>query len=131
MTDEQIDERVKFYRTMYGNYAEVAGPAQKDDMLKVSYKSDFVLPEDASAALKRQVEAENTFLWLSDPETIPGCTAALTGAETGKEYTFKAEYPAITAKRLLPAKRWSTRSRSKASSAAPNSATKSSRRKRA
>ena len=94
VTDEQVEERVKFYRTMYGNYAEVAGPAQKDDMLKVSYKSDFVLPEDASAALKRQVEAENTFLWLSDPETIPGCTAALTGAETGKEYTFKAEYPA-------------------------------------
>lgn len=63
-------------------------------MLKVSYKSDFPLPEDASPALKRQLEAESTFLWLSDPETIPGCTAALTGAEVGKEYTIKAEYPA-------------------------------------
>ncbi|MBS1370298.1 MAG: trigger factor [Lentisphaeria bacterium] len=94
VTDEQIDERVKFYRTMYGNYAEVQDRAQKDDMLKVSYRSDFTLPEDASPALKRQVEAESTFLWLSDPETIPGCTAALTGAEVGREYTFKAEYPA-------------------------------------
>lgn len=79
---------------MYGNYAEAEGAAQKDDMLKVSYKSDFPLPEDASPALKRQLEAESTFLWLSDPETIPGCTAALTGAEVGKEYTIKAEYPA-------------------------------------
>ena len=94
VTDEQIDERVKTYRAMYGNYAEAEGAAQKDDMLKVSYKSDFPLPEDASPALKRQLEAESTFLWLSDPETIPGCTAALTGAEVGKEYTIKAEYPA-------------------------------------
>ena len=94
VTDEQIDERVKTYRAMYGNYAEGEGAAQKDDMLKVSYKSDFPLPEDASPALKRQLEAESTFLWLSDPETIPGCTAALTGAEVGKEYTIKAEYPA-------------------------------------
>ena len=94
VTDEQIDERVKTYRAMYGNYAETEGAAQTDDMLKASYKSDFPLPEDASPALKRQLEAESTFLWLSDPETIPGCTAALTGAEVGKEYTIKAEYPA-------------------------------------
>lgn len=94
VTDEQIDERVNFYRTMYGNYAEANGAAQPDDMLKVSYKSDFPLPEDASPSLKRQIEAENTFLWLSAPETIPGCIASLTGAETGKEYTIKAEYPA-------------------------------------
>ncbi|MDR0931425.1 MAG: trigger factor [Victivallales bacterium] len=94
VTDEAIDERVKFYRAMYGNYADAADAARKDDMLKVSYKSDFALPENASPNLKRQLEAESTFLWLSDPETLPGCTAALTGAEVGKEYTFKSEYPA-------------------------------------
>lgn len=93
VTEEEIDERVKYYRA-HGNYAEAVGPARKDDMLKVSYKSDFALPEDASAALKRQVAADNTFLWLDVPEAIPGCIAALTGAEVGKEYTFKAEYPA-------------------------------------
>ncbi len=94
VTDEQVAERVKFYRTMYGNYADVDGAAKKDDMLKVSYSSDFPVPEDASAALKRQLAAENTFLWLSDPETIPGCVAALEGAEKDKEYTFDAAYPA-------------------------------------
>ncbi len=94
VTDEQIDERVKTYRSMYGNYADAEGGAKAEDMLKVSYKSDFALPEDASPSLKRQAEAESTFLWLSEPETIPGSIAALTGAEVGKEYKVKAEYPA-------------------------------------
>ena len=94
VTDEQVEERVKFYRSAYGNYTEVEGPAQAEDMLKVNYKSDFAAPEDASAAVKRQLEAENTFLWLSEPETIPGCIAALTGAKKDGEYTFEAAYPA-------------------------------------
>ena len=94
VTDEQVEERVNFYRTAYGNYAEVEGPAQAEDMLKVNYKSDFAAPEDASAAVKRQLEAENTFLWLSEPETIPGSIAALTGAKKDDEYTFDAAYPA-------------------------------------
>lgn len=94
VTDEQVEERVNFYRTAYGNYAEVEGPAQAEDMLKVNYKSDFAAPEDASAAVKRQLEAENTFLWLSEPETIPGSIAALTGATKDGEYTFEAAYPA-------------------------------------
>lgn len=94
VTDEQVEERVNFYRTAYGNYAEVDGPAQAEDMLKVNYKSDFAAPEDASAAVKRQLEAENTFLWLSEPETIPGSIAALTGATKDGEYTFEVTYPA-------------------------------------
>ncbi len=94
VTDEQVEERVKFYRSAYGNYTEVDGPAQAEDMLKVNYKSDFAAPEDASPAVKRQLEAENTFLWLSEPETIPGSIAALTGAKKDGEYTFEAAYPA-------------------------------------
>ncbi len=94
VTEKEVEERIDTYRNMYGSYADVEGAAAKEDMLKVSYKSDFVLPEDAGTSLKRQVEAENTFLWLSDPEMIPGCTAALTGAEKGKEYSLKAAYPA-------------------------------------
>ena len=70
------------------------GPAVADDMLKASYTSDFVPAEDATAAVKRQAAAEDTFLWLSEPETIPGLIAALTGAEKGKEYTFAATYAA-------------------------------------
>ena len=79
---------------MYGNYAEVTGPAVADDMLKVSYTSDFELPADAPAALSRAVASDDNYLWLNEPEQIPGATAALTGAEVGKEYTFDAAYPA-------------------------------------
>jgi len=94
VTDDEVAKRIDMYRSMYGTYAEVDGPAVADDMLKVSYKSDFALPEDASASLKRQAAAEDTFLWLSEPEMIPGSIAALTGAEKGKEYTFDATYAA-------------------------------------
>ncbi|MCP3967323.1 MAG: trigger factor [Lentisphaerae bacterium] len=88
-----VEERVDYYRNMYATYADIDTPAEKEDMLKVSYTSDFELPEDASPALKRQVEAENNWLWLSDPEMIPGAIKAMTGAEGGKEYTFTANYP--------------------------------------
>ena len=92
VTDEMIEERLKLYHTMYGSFADVEEPAKADDMLKVNYSSDFELPEDASAGLKRRVACDDTFLMLSEPESIPGSIAALTGAEKGKEYTFAATF---------------------------------------
>lgn len=94
VSDKLLDERIDMYRSMWGGYADSDKPAQSGDMLKVSYKSDFTAPEDASATLKRQVEATDTFIWLSEPELIPGCIAALTGAVKGGEYQIKADYPA-------------------------------------
>lgn len=67
--------------------------AQKGDMLKVTYESDFVLPENAPASLQRAVKSEESWIWLSEPEQIPGVLAALTGAKKDGEYTFKAEFP--------------------------------------
>ncbi|MBR2345717.1 MAG: trigger factor [Lentisphaeria bacterium] len=92
--DKAVEERLDMYRSMYGSYADVEGAAQAEDMLKVDYKGDFELPEDASASLKRQIEATDAFMWLNEPENIPGCIKAMTGAEVGKEYNFTAEYPA-------------------------------------
>ena len=92
--EKAIEDRLDMYRAMYGTYADAEGAAQAEDMLKVDYKGNFELPEDASASLKRQIEASDAFLWLNEPENIPGCIKALTGAEVGKEYTFDAEYPA-------------------------------------
>jgi len=93
VTEEQVDERLKLYRTMYGSFADVEGGAQADDMLKVNYEGDFALPEDASPSLRRRIAAKDSFLMLSEPETIPGCIAALTGAEKGKDYSFTANFP--------------------------------------
>lgn len=92
--DKAIAERLDIYRNMYGSYADVNEAAIAEDMLKVDYTSDFAVAEDASASLKRQVEAKDAFIWLNEPENIPGCIKALTGAEAGKEYTFEAAYPA-------------------------------------
>ncbi len=92
--EKELNDRVEQYRKMYAEFAEITEPAAKEDMLKVDYTSDFEVAEDASAGLKRQVKAEGTFLWLAEPEYIPGCVAALTGAEAGKEYTFDSVYPA-------------------------------------
>lgn len=92
--EKAIDERLDMYRAMYGTYADAEGAAQAEDMLKVDYKGDFELPEDASASLKRQIEAADAFMWLNEPENIPGCIKAMTGAEVGKEYSFTADYPA-------------------------------------
>ncbi len=94
VTEAQVDERVNFYRTMYANYADIKDAAKAGDMLKVNYKGDFALPEDASASLKRQIAAEDGYLWLSEPEIIPGAIAALTGAAAGDERTFEAAYAA-------------------------------------
>ena len=92
--EKELNDRVEQYRKMYAEFAEVSEPAAKEDMLKVDYTSDFELPEDASASLTRQVKADATFLWLAEPEYLPGCVAALTGAEAGKEHTFDSVYPA-------------------------------------
>lgn len=89
-----VDKQIDYYRNLYAAYEDIATPAQAEDMLKVSYTSDFKLPEDASPSLKRQVAADSNWLWLNQPELIPGAIKALTGAETGKEYKLEADYPA-------------------------------------
>ncbi len=94
ISDDDVAERLNMYRTMYANYADVTDEAKAEDMLKVSYTSDFVAPETASAYLKRQVEAADNFLWLKEPEMIPGSVAALTGAKVGDVKEFAAVYPA-------------------------------------
>ena len=92
--ESALDERVDFYRSMYGSYAAIEEAAKAEDMLKVDYTSDFVPAEDATASVKRQAAANDSFIWLNEPETMPGVIAALTGAEKGKEYEFASVYPA-------------------------------------
>ena len=94
VSEKELDERIAQYRKMYSEFAEVSGPAVAEDMLKVDYTSDFELPAGADKNLERQVKAEGNYLWLAEPEYIPGCIKALTGAEAGKEYRLAAVYPA-------------------------------------
>ena len=94
VAEKDIDKQIDHYRNMYATYEDIETPAEAEDMLKVSYTSDFELAEDASASLKRQVSAESNWLWLNEPELIPGAVKALIGAEKDKEYKLEATYPA-------------------------------------
>ncbi len=86
--------QLDYIKNLYAEFLNVEEPAAQGDMLKVSYDSDFVLPEDASAALKRAVKAEEGWFFLNEPEQIPGLLKALTGATKGGEYKFEVEFPA-------------------------------------
>lgn len=94
ISDKEIEERIESYKNMYSSYEEITGKAQAGDMLKVAYTSDFQLADDASPSLKRMVDCDDNWVWLSEPEVIPGVTAAMTGAESGTTCKFSAEYPA-------------------------------------
>ena len=92
--DEHYEAQLKYIKNLYAEFLSVEDPAVAGDMLKVSYESDFELPEDASAALKRAVKNEEGWFYLTEPEQIPGMLKAMTGAKKGAEVKFKADFPA-------------------------------------
>lgn len=92
--DEHYEAQLKYIKNLYAEFLNVEDPAVSGDMLKVSYDSDFALPEDATASLKRAVKADEAWFYLSEPEQIPGMLKAMTGAKKGDEVKFKADFPA-------------------------------------
>lgn len=92
--DEHYEAQLKYIKNLYAEFLNVEDPAVSGDMLKVSYDSDFALPEDATASLKRAVKADEAWFYLTEPEQIPGMLKAMTGAKKGDEVKFKADFPA-------------------------------------
>ena len=92
--DEHYEAQLKYIKNLYAEFLSVEDPAVAGDMLKVSYDSDFELPEDASVALKRAVKNDEGWFYLTEPEQIPGMLKAMTGAKKGDEVKFKADFPA-------------------------------------
>ena len=92
--DEHYEAQLKYIKNLYAEFLSVEDPAVAGDMLKVSYDSDFALPEDASASLKRAVKTDEGWFYLSEPEQIPGMIKAMTGVKKGDEVKFKADFPA-------------------------------------
>lgn len=95
VSKEAVQEQIDHLGRMYGSYEDVDAAAESGDMLKVSYTSDFEFDDEANASLSllRQVKSDDNWIWLSEPENIPGSIAAMTGAEKDKDYEFTAEYP--------------------------------------
>ena len=92
--EKRVADRLQYLKQLYAEYKPVEGEITDGDMLKVSYESDFVLPENASPALAHAVKAEEAWLHITEPEQIPGMNKALTGGVKGGEYAFAAVYPA-------------------------------------
>ncbi len=92
ISEEDIEKQLTHYKEVYAEYKTKEAAAEAGDMLKVSYTSDFEIAEDAPQAAKNQVSSQENWIWLNEPETIPGAIEALTGAEAGKEYTFTSVY---------------------------------------
>ena len=92
-TDTQVEERIKFFREAYGKFEKVEDGAKEGDMLKVSYTSDAVLPEDAKDNVKRMVKSDMNYFWVNSNNMIPGVDKAIIGAKNNDEIKFKAEFP--------------------------------------
>ncbi len=92
--DTRIAKRLEYLKGLYSDYATVTDAAQKGDMLKVSYSSDFTPAEDAPASLQRAVKADDSWTWLNEPEQFPGIIAALEGKEIGVEVPVTVAFPA-------------------------------------
>ena len=92
--DEHYEAQLKYIKNLYAEFLSVEDPAISGDMLKVSYDSDFELPADASASLKRAVKSDEGWFYLSEPEQIPGLLKAMTGVKKGEEVKFQADFPA-------------------------------------
>lgn len=88
-----VADRLAYFRSLYADYKPVEDAAVEGDMLKVSYESDFALPENAPASLARAVKSDESWLRLAEPEQIPGMNKALIGAAKGAEVSFAAVFP--------------------------------------
>lgn len=92
--EKRIAERIEYLKNLYSDFTTVQTAAQKGDMLKVSYESDFTPEENAPASLTRAVKADQAWIWLNEPEQFPGIIAALDGKEPGVEIPVQIAYPA-------------------------------------
>ena len=92
--EERFAAELENLKKMYAEFINAEDAAVAGDMLKVSYDSDFALPEDASAGLKRAVKADEAWFYLMEPEQIPGLQKAMIRAKKGDEVKFKADFPA-------------------------------------
>lgn len=102
---KEVEGEIDRFREMYSEFTKIEEAAKEGDMLKISYTSDLDAPEDATAAYKRYVSAEDSWCWLSEPEMLPGIIKTLKGAKAGSEKKLNAEFPVDFTEPLLVGKK--------------------------
>ena len=90
---KEIENRIDYFREVYGKFETVDASASDGDMLKVSYTSDMLLAEDASDSVKRLAASDMNYVWLNQNDIIPGINKALKGTKAEDSIKFEATYP--------------------------------------
>ena len=93
ISDEQVATEIDGLRERFADFVKSESPAAASDLLKVSYTSTLKDEPEFSEGEKYLVSAPESWVWLSEPELIPGINKALTGAVPGGKVSFKAEFP--------------------------------------
>ncbi|MCF7791780.1 MAG: trigger factor [Victivallales bacterium] len=93
LKEEDITKRIDYFREIYGKFEKIDGVAEEGDMLKVSYSSSAVLPEDVKENIKNLVNSEENYIWLNkNQDMIPGINNALIGKKAGDEVNHTADF---------------------------------------
>ena len=65
-----IDERIANLKDIYADDVKVDTESKAEDMLKVSYETDFTPAEAATPSLKRMAKADEARIWLHEPVSV-------------------------------------------------------------
>ncbi len=93
VSEEDVDKEIVRICELYAEFQKVEEAAAADDMLRISYTSDFDPGEDARPSLKRYCTASNTWCILCEPELLPGVIPALLGCKPGEKKRLVSEFP--------------------------------------
>ncbi len=93
VSDDEIEESINGWLEQRSTFEKVERPAQKNDMLKLSYHADA--PEELLSIEKLTylLKAENTWLMLREPEMLPGAQTALLEATAGSKKDTEIAFP--------------------------------------
>lgn len=94
--ESDINKVIDYYRDLYGKFEKVDSAAEEDDMIAVSYTSDFKFPENTSDHIKRIAHSDFNYIWLNkkDDKFIPGINEKLMGTKPGDKIKFQTTFPA-------------------------------------
>jgi trigger factor len=99
---KEVEKEIDQLRTNYAEMEKVDLPIQPEDMLKIGVSSDIECPEDAPESMKRLVNADDTWCWLTEEyEMLPGLLKALKGKKLADVVELDVTFPEDFSEPLL------------------------------
>ncbi|NOY74818.1 MAG: trigger factor [Kiritimatiellaeota bacterium] len=103
---KDIENEIDRFRNEYAEMKKVEASVEEEDMLEIALSSDIDCPENAPDSMKRLVNAEKTWCWLtSEYELLPGMLKALKGKKKGETVELVIEFPEDFTEPLLAGKK--------------------------